>query len=106
NGTCGNPIPCTADSQCEPAAGIESREACRQGNSSGSSPEGAFSKANGNTITETGSTAGNLSDGLGHNQTLVSIFCVPPTFNSTVDAAADLPGPGAVSLSGTSQVVP
>src|SRR5262249_25166842 len=48
--TCGSPISCTADSQCEPAVGTESREACRQGNSSGASPEGAFSKANGNTI--------------------------------------------------------
>jgi len=104
--TCGSPIPCTADTQCEPAAGIESREACRQGNSGGSSPEGAFSKANGNTINETGSVAGNMSDGLAHPSTLVSIFCVPPTFNSTVDAAADLPGPGAVSLSGSAQVVP
>jgi len=36
----------------------------------------------------------------------VSIFCIPPTFNATVDAAADLPGPGAVSLAGTAQLLP
>ena len=38
--------------------------------------------------------------------TLVSIFCIQPTFNATVDAAGDLPGPGAVSLPGTAQLLP
>jgi hypothetical protein len=31
----------------------------------------------------------------------VSVFCIPPTFNSTVDGNADLPGPGAASVSGS-----
>jgi len=67
---------------------------------------GAFGPAGGgaHTITLTGSPAGNLTDGAGHASTLVGTFCIPPTFNPTVDAAGDLPGPGAVSLVGTSQV--
>jgi hypothetical protein len=36
--------------------------------------------------------------------TLVSIFTILPTFNATVDAAGDLPGPGAVALPGVSQL--
>ena len=32
--------------------------------------------------------------------TLVSVFSIPPTFNPTVDAVGDLPGPGAVALPG------
>ena len=57
-------------------------------------------------FTETGAPAGTLSDGAGHASTLVSIFCIQPTFNATVDAAGDLPGPGAVSLPGTAQLLP
>ncbi len=38
--------------------------------------------------------------------TLVSVFCVPPTFNALVDNSADLPGPGAVALPGQSQLLP
>ena len=64
---------------------------------------GAFGPAGGGarTITETGSPAGNMTDGLPHPSTLASIFCIQPTFNATVDAAGDLPGPGAVALPGT-----
>ena len=67
---------------------------------------GAFGPARfgAHTITETGSVAGDISDGAGHPSTLVSIFCIPPTFNATVDAAGDLPGPGAVSLPGIAQL--
>jgi hypothetical protein len=36
--------------------------------------------------------------------TLVSIFSIRPTFDATVDAAGDLPGPGAVSLPGTASL--
>ena len=38
--------------------------------------------------------------------TLVSLFSVAPTFDATVDAAGDLPGPGAVSLPGTATLSP
>jgi len=69
---------------------------------------GAFGPGGGGarTITETGAPAGNMTDGAGHASTLASIFCIQPTFNATVDAAGDLPGPGAVTLSGTAQLLP
>ena len=69
---------------------------------------GAFGPAGGGarTITETGSPAGDLTDGAPHASTLASIFCIQPTFNATVDAAGDLPGPGAVTLQGQAQLLP
>ncbi|HYR96962.1 MAG TPA: hypothetical protein VEM57_09500, partial [Candidatus Binatus sp.] len=92
--------PCTSDAQCSGQAGTWPD--CAQ-----KSP-GAFGPAGGgaHSITETGSPAGNMTDGLGHASTLVSIFCIQPTFDGTVDAAGDLPGPGAVSLPGTAQLLP
>jgi len=51
-------------------------------------------------------SGGDLTDGLGHASTLVSRFCIPPTFNPTVDSAGDLPAPGAVALPGTAQLKP
>jgi hypothetical protein len=55
----------------------------------------------------TGASAGAcLADGAPHAATLVSAFCIPPAYNATVDANGDLPGPGAVSLPGQSQLVP
>jgi len=67
---------------------------------------GSFGPAGGgaHTITETGSPAGDMTDGMPHASTLASIFCIQPTFNPTVDAAGDLPGPGAVTLSGNAQI--
>ncbi len=91
-------IACTSNTAC-PAAYPD----CVQRN------PGAFGPAGGgaHTITETGApAAGDLTDGMGHPSTLVSIFCIQPTFNATVDAAGDLPGPGAVSLFGTAQLLP
>jgi hypothetical protein len=35
----------------------------------------------------------------------VSVFCIPPSFSALIDASADLPGPGAVSLPSTIQLV-
>jgi len=88
---------CTADSQCTTAPFTR----CRQRTS------GAFAQGPARTITETGSASGAcISDGAPHDTTLVSVFCIPPAFNATVDAAADLPGPGAVSLVGQSQFIP
>ena len=89
-----------------------SPSACTDGNSSWPDCQqrnpGAFGPAGGGarTITETGAPAGNMTDGAGHASTLVSAFCIQPTFNPTVDAAGDLPGPGAVSLPGTAQLLP
>jgi hypothetical protein len=73
---------------------------CQQNN------PGAFSFGTAQTITETGSPAGGMNDGLGHASVLVSTFCIGPTFNATVDQAGDLPGPGTVSLPGIAQLLP
>ena len=59
------------------------------------------------TIVETGSPSGPLTvGGSGAPSTLVSAFCIPLTFSSLVDTAADLPGPGAVAIAGTAQALP
>jgi hypothetical protein len=34
----------------------------------------------------------------------VSVFCIPPSFNGIIDGAADIPGPGSVSLPGVFDV--
>src|SRR5207245_3323971 len=103
-GFCGNgfgkfqnpAVPSTTDSQCTDATVAF----CRQRTS------GAFAQGPARTISETGSPAGVcIDDGTSHAANLVSVFCVPPTFNAMVDAAGDLPGPGAVSLTGVSQLI-
>ena len=90
------PKACTASSQCTDGNGTWPN--CQQHN------PGAFGFGTAQTITENGSPGGDLTDGAGHASTLVSIFCVPPTFNPSVDNTGDLPGPGAVSLPGTAQL--
>jgi hypothetical protein len=70
-------------------------ESCDQRNQGAFGPNGAGTR----TITAIGSSS-SLLGGSGAG-TLVSVFTVPPTFNATVDAAGDLPGPGAVALPGT-----
>ena len=47
-----------------------------------------------------------IADGAAHNATEVSVFCIPPSFNATADAAGDLPGPGAVALPGQTTFLP
>ena len=64
---------------------------------------GAFGQAATQAIQQTGSPAGDLTDGLPHPSTLVSNFCIPQTNNPAVDATADLPGPGSLSLPGNAQ---
>ena len=53
---------------------------------------------------ETGSPAGNLSDGMPHTGVLGAVFCIPNTGNIAIDIAADLPGPGAIGLNGMAQL--
>jgi hypothetical protein len=89
-------VACTSDAPCTTAPFTK----CRQRN------PGAFTVGAARTIIETGSPAGCIADELPHASKLVSVFCIPPAFNSTVDAAADLPGPGAVALDGVAQALP
>ena len=58
------------------------------------------------TITENGSPAGPLTPNVPANVTLAYVFCIPRTQDppGIVDAAADLPGPGALALPGQSLV--
>lgn len=81
------------------AACVQPFETCQQRS------QGAFGPSGGanSTITVVGVASGNLSAGPGSG-TLASVFGIPPTFNSTVDAAGDLPGPGAVALPGTARL--
>jgi hypothetical protein len=94
--TLGPAVPCTSSAECTraPFTVCQQRE------------DGAFGNTAATTITETGSSGGNLTDRQPHNATLVSVFCIPPTFSGLVDPAAGLPGPGAVSLPGQAQLVP
>jgi len=86
-------VPCTSNADC---TGVTNFTSCGQRTS------GAFTSNDvARTINGTGAAAGPLTvGGAAKPAKLVSIFCIPPTFNPLVDAAADLPGPGAVSLQG------
>jgi hypothetical protein len=95
-------VPCTSNADCAafttgPGAPFTS---C------GQRTAGAFVAIDSaRTIVETGSPAGALTTGgPAKPSKLASIFCIPPTFNALVDGAADLPGPGAVVLDGSSQL--
>jgi len=96
--------PATAQKCWENGAAVgapctEPEESCEQRNNGAFGPAGgAFS-----TITVIGVASGNLSAGPAFG-TLASVFGIPPTFNDTVDAAGDLPGPGAVALPGTGRL--
>jgi hypothetical protein len=95
------PHACTANTQCTTGTFIK----CRQ-RSAGAFATDFLGFNTARTISETGSPSACLADGANHDATLVSIFCIPPTYNGLVDGSADLPGPGAVSLPGTSQLLP
>jgi cysteine-rich repeat protein len=88
--------PCTSNADC-----AEPWESCEQNNT------GAFAQGAAASIVENGARATDLTDhASAHASTLVSVFCIPPTFNPAIDASADLPGPGAVSLPGTMRLQP
>jgi hypothetical protein len=56
-------------------------------------------------IDVSGSAAGTLSPGT-HAVTVGTTFCIPATGNVLIDGSTDLPGPGAVALVGTWELVP
>jgi hypothetical protein len=61
---------------------------------------GCFGAPTCRTINENGAAAGAITTGSPSAATLASVFCIAGTGNGLVDASADLPGPGAVSLPG------
>lgn len=71
-------------------------ETCEQRTNGAFGPNGGSIK----TITAVGSPQAGVLTAPSPG-TLVSVFSIPPAFNATIDAAADLPGPGAVALPGT-----
>ena len=88
--------PCESDSDC-----AQPFEACEQ------KTQGAFAFPTATTLSATGTPAGAIATGNPPQaSTLVSVFCIPPTFNPSIDGVADLPGPGAVALPGTAQLKP
>ena len=92
---------CTSNADCAGFGGdVPPHTSCGQGTS------GAFTATDiARTIVETGNAVGPIVvGGPAQPQTLVSIFCIPPSFSPAVDSAADLPGPGAVALEGTVQL--
>ncbi len=70
----------------------------------GQNNAGAFGQTTAQCVQETGSAAGNLSDGMPHPASLGAVFCIPATGNGAVDGVADLPGPGAIGLNGNAQI--
>jgi len=66
---------------------------------------GAFGQPDTQAITQNGSPAGDLTDGLPHASTLVTNFCIPATGTPSLDNLANLPGPGSLSLPGMAQFV-
>jgi len=91
------PHPCTSDAECT----TPNFTSCRQ------QSNGAFRNSFATTITETGTPPNvSIADCQPHNATLVSVFCIPPSYNGIVDPSGELPGPGAVSLPGQAQFIP
>jgi hypothetical protein len=104
-GSC-TPTACTADATCSTfatgcgASGSSACNRCRQRTA------GAFGAGAAQTITEVGQPANACIATGSHSGRLVSVFCIPPAFDTTVDANGDYPGPGAVSLDGTFRMLP
>jgi hypothetical protein len=91
------PHPCSSDAQCTTG----NFTSCRQ------QSNGAFRNVFATTITETGAEAGVcVASAVPYPSTLVSVFCIPPSYDPIVDPSGELPGPGAVSLPGTAQFLP
>jgi hypothetical protein len=76
------------------------------GGSSGQRTNGAFGQATAQCIKQSGAPAGDLTDGNPHPSKLASVFCIPTTGNIALDLSADLPGPGAFSITGNAQATP
>jgi hypothetical protein len=67
---------------------------------------GAFHLLAGRTIVENGSPAGDLTDGNPHSSVLASVFCIPASNDGSINTVGDIPGPGAIGLTGKAQLLP
>jgi hypothetical protein len=89
--------PCWENGMAVGAACSGTFESCEQKNNGAFGPAGGANRtiiAIGNGMSIIGGPAAG---------TLVGVFSIRPTFDPTVDAAGDLPGPGAVAIPGTAQ---
>jgi cysteine-rich repeat protein len=75
-------------------------ETCEQRFNGAFGPNGGANR----TIIQLGSAPGCLADELPHAARVVSPLVIPPTFDPTIDSAADFPGPGTISLDGNMQL--
>jgi hypothetical protein len=62
---------------------------------------GAFGQPTVRAIIEDGAPAAGGLDADAHSAVLATVFCIPLTGNGLIDAAANLPGPGAVAVDGS-----
>jgi hypothetical protein len=95
--TAGALHPCTSNADC-----AQPYESCEQNQFGAFAPGGGSAQ----TVRLFGSPSGDITDRLEHAATLASFFCVPPTYDAIIDAAGNLPGPGAVTLPGFAQLLP
>jgi hypothetical protein len=72
----------------------------------GQADPGAFGQPNAQYIAEQGMPSGSLEDGASHDAVQASVFCIPNSGDALVDAVANLPGTGAVTLKGTTRLAP
>jgi hypothetical protein len=93
----GKTKPCNSKDDC-----AEPYESCEQNEPGAFAPGGGTAQ----TIRVFGSAAGDVTDRQEHPATLAGVFCIPPTYDPLIDNAANLPGPGAVSLPGFVQLTP
>jgi hypothetical protein len=75
-------------------------------NCPGQKSAGAFGRPTTRCVQESGQDAPGLNDFGVHAGRLAAIFCIPSTSNATVNTVADLPGPGATSITGNYQLIP
>jgi hypothetical protein len=71
---------------------------------SGQRSVGALGQPTANYIETQGSAAGDLTGGALLAATQSSVFCIPKSGSTLVDSVADLPGPGAVTLKGSTEL--
>jgi hypothetical protein len=90
-------VRCDSDADC---ADGDEYESCMQRSS------GAFGEEAASVFMMTGAPAECLADGQPKPATLASGYCSPPTFDASVDALGDFPGPSAWSLNVEMQLAP
>ncbi len=98
---------CVADSGCGSVVGSCVGGVCNNGLFCAGQTvpnAGAFGQPATRCIKETGTAAGDVSDGQPHRSVIGAVFCIPKTGNVAVDGVAALPGPGAIGLNGVVQV--